>query len=120
MYSFLRHYLEMVIVMFVGMGAVMAVAGMPSNDTVALLYMGASMTVPMVAWMLFRGHTWRPSLEMGAAMMAPTLVAMSLVGTVDYGLLMGVEHVAMLLAMLGAMLYRRDEYTHAHHPHSIA
>jgi hypothetical protein len=116
MYSFLRHYLEMVIVMFLGMGVVMAIAGMPEDDTVALFSMGASMTVPMVAWMRFRGHTWRPSLEMGAAMMAPTVVAMGLVGTVEYGLLMGVEHVAMLLAMLGAMLYRRDEYTgHAHH-----
>src|SRR3954452_75684 len=120
MYSFLRHYIEMVIVMFVGMGVVMAVAGMPSDDTVALLYMGASMTVPMVAWMLFRGHAWGPSLEMGAAMLGPTAVAMALAGTVDYGLLMGVEHVAMLLAMLGAMLHRRDEYTHAHHQHRIA
>jgi hypothetical protein len=120
MNSFLRHYIEMVIVMFVGMGVVMAVAGMPEDDTIALLYMGASMTVPMIAWMLFRGHTWRPSLEMGAAMMAPTVVAMSLVGAVDYGLLMGLEHVAMLLAMLGAMLYRRDEYTHAHHQQRIA
>ena len=116
MSSFLRHYLEMVIVMFLGMGVVMAIAGMPENDTVALLYMGGSMTVPMLGWMLFRGHSWRPSLEMGAAMMAPTVVAMGLVGVVDYGLLMGTEHVAMLLAMLGAMLYRRDEYTgHAHH-----
>jgi hypothetical protein len=116
MYSFLRHYIEMVIVMFVGMGVVMAIFGMPEDDTVALLYMGGSMTAPMVAWMLFRGHSWRPSLEMGGAMMAPTLVAMSLVGSLDYGLLMGIEHVAMLLAMLGAMLYRRDEYTgHAHH-----
>jgi hypothetical protein len=116
MYTFLRHYLEMVIVMFLGMGIVMAVAGMPSDDTVALAYMGASMTVPMIAWMRVRGHGWRPSLEMGAAMLAPTVIAMGLVGTVDYGLLMGVEHVAMLLAMLGAMLYRRDEYTgHAHH-----
>jgi hypothetical protein len=120
MHSFLRHYIEMVIVMFVGMGVVMAIAGMPSDDTVALLYMGASMTVPMVAWMLFRGHTWRPSLEMGAAMMAPTVVAMALVGAVDYELLMGVEHVAMLLAMLGAMLYRRDEYAGHAHRHSIA
>jgi hypothetical protein len=115
MYSFLRHYIEMVIVMFLGMGVVMALAGMPEADTVALLYMGASMTVPMVAWMRVRGHGWRPSLEMGAAMMAPTVVAMGLVGTVEYGLLMGVEHVAMLLAMLGAMLYRRDEYSHGHH-----
>jgi hypothetical protein len=120
MYSFLRHYIEMVIVMFAGMGVVMGVAGMPSDDTVALLSMGASMTVPMVAWMRFRGHAWRPSLEMAGAMMAPTAVAMAFVGTVDYDLLMGVEHVAMLLAMLGAMLYRRDEYTHAHHQHRIA
>jgi hypothetical protein len=116
MYSFLRHYLEMVIVMFVGMGVVMAVAGMPDDDTAALLYMGTSMTVPMVAWMRLRGHTWRPSLEMATAMLAPTVVAMGLVGIVDYGVLMGVEHVTMLLAMLGAMLYRRDEYTgHDHH-----
>ncbi len=116
MYSFLRHYIEMVIVMFVGMGVVMAVAGMPSDDTVALLYMATSMTVPMVAWMRFRGHGWRPSLEMAGAMYAPTFVAIALLGTVDYDLLMGLEHVAMLLAMLGAMLYRRDEYTgHAHH-----
>ena len=116
MYSFLRHYIEMVIVMFVGMGVVMAVAGMPSDDTVALLYMATSMTVPMVAWMRFRGHGWRPSAEMAGAMYAPTFVAIALLGTVDYDLLMGLEHVAMLLAMLGAMLYRRDEYTgHAHH-----
>jgi flagellar biosynthetic protein FliP len=115
MYTFLRHYIEMVIVMFLGMGVVMAVAGMPSDDTLALLYMGASMTVPMVAWMLVRGHGWRPSLEMAAAMLLPTAVAASLVGTVDYGALMGVEHVAMLLGMLGAMLYRRDEYAHGHH-----
>ena len=116
MNAFLRHYLEMVIVMFLGMGVVMAIAGMPDNEMVALASMGASMTVPMVTWMRFRGHTWRPSLEMATAMLAPAVVAMGLVGTVDYDLLMGVEHVAMLLAMLGAMLYRRDEYTgHAHH-----
>jgi hypothetical protein len=116
MHSFLRHYVEMVIVMFVGMGVVMAVAGMPEDGSGALLYMATSMTVPMVAWMRFRGHGWRPSLEMAGAMYAPALGAIALLGTVDYDVLMGVEHVAMLLAMLVAMLYRRDEYTgHAHH-----
>jgi hypothetical protein len=125
---FIRHYVEMLVAMFVGM----VVLGMPAlmglgaagvtsaelrSDAPALLLlgMGITMTVPMVAWMRFRGHAWRPSMEMAAAMYVPTFAAMGLVGTVDYDLLMGVEHVAMLLAMLGAMLYRRDEYSHAHH-----
>ena len=35
----------------------------------------------------------------------------------SFSALMGLEHVAMLLGMLVAMLLRRDEYTsHAHHP----
>ena len=101
--------------MFAGMGVVMAVVGMPENESVSLLTMATSMTVPMLAWMAFRGHGWRPSLEMAAAMYLPTFVALALIGTVDFDLLMGVEHVAMLLAMLGAMLYRRDEYSHADH-----
>jgi hypothetical protein len=33
---------------------------------------------------------------------------------------MGLEHVAMLLGMLAAMLLRIDEYTHAHHAHAAA
>ena len=36
----------------------------------------------------------------------------------SFGALMGLEHVAMLLGMLVAMLLRVDEYTgHAHHTH---
>ena len=36
----------------------------------------------------------------------------------SFGALMGLEHVAMLLGMLVAMLLRLDEYTgHAHHGH---
>ena len=33
----------------------------------SVLSMGLSMTLPMVAWMLFRGHGWRNSAEMAAA-----------------------------------------------------
>jgi len=131
MQTFIRHYIEMVVVMFAGM----VVLGLPGeaalhaigsgtselrDDAPALVFlgMGATMTLPMVAWMRYRGHTWRPTLEMAASMVIPTLAAIALLaaGVLGFGALMGVEHVAMLLGMLVAMLLRVDEYTsHAHH-----
>ena len=51
-------------------------------------------------------------------MIIPTLVAIALLATdaFGFGALMGLEHVAMLLGMLVAMLLRLDEYTsHVHH-----
>ncbi len=80
--------------------------------------MAATMTIPMVAWMRYRGHRWQPTLEMAASMIIPTLAAIALLaaGVLSFGALMGLEHVAMLLGMLVAMLLRLDEYTsHAHH-----
>jgi hypothetical protein len=35
--------------------------------------MAISMTIPMVAWMRYRRHSWRNSMEMGAAMMLPAV-----------------------------------------------
>jgi hypothetical protein len=49
---------------------------------------------------------------MTGAMLAPTFAAIALLGTVAFDTLMVVEHVAMLLAMLVAMLLRPAEYTH--------
>jgi hypothetical protein len=72
----------------------------------------------MVAWMRYRGHSWQPCLEMAASMIIPTLVAIGLLWAdlSTFGTLMGLEHVAMLLGMLVAMLLRPGEYTaHAHH-----
>ena len=80
--------------------------------------MGVTMTVPMIAWMRFRGHAWRPTNEMAASMLIPTVAAMALAatGVMHGGPLMGIEHVAMLAGMLVAMLLRREEYSgeHAH------
>jgi hypothetical protein len=80
---FLRHYLEMVVAMFLGM----AVLGVPAGwaigplgtswselpaDAPALMLLGiaVTMTVPMVAWMRHRGHGWRANTEMSASMFA--------------------------------------------------
>ena len=118
MKSFLLHYLEMVAAMFVGMLVLGAPASLvldlDDREALMLLGMAVTMTLPMVAWMRFRGHGWRPCAEMTAAMFLPTFVAIALLGTVDYDSLMVFEHVAMLLAMLGAMLLRPSEYTHSH------
>jgi flagellar biosynthetic protein FliP len=120
--TFIRHYLEMLLAMFVGMGVLaggLAMAGVKiASVELALLWMAFTMSLPMVAWMRYRGHGWAPSGEMTASMFLPSLAAIVLlwVGLVeDRGALMGIQHIVMLPAMLGAMLLRRDEYSgHVH------
>src|SRR3954452_23677084 len=126
-----RHYIEMVIAMFVGM----AVLSLPAawamgpigtswhalaDETLMFLRMATTMTVPMVGWMLYRGHGGRAATEMSAAMFVPTFAVIGLLwaGLVtSLGVLMTIEHVAMLLAMAGVMLLRREEYSHDHGTH---
>src|SRR5690349_1818468 len=102
--TFVRHYIEMVIVMFAGM----VVLGLPGeaalsaigsgaselrHDAPYLVFLGmaATMTIPMVAWMRYRGHRWQPTLEMAASMIVPTLIAIALLaaGAMSFGALMG-------------------------------
>jgi hypothetical protein len=135
MRTFIRHYIEMVVVMFAGMivlglpgeAALKAIGSGTSelrHDAPAIVFLGmmATMTIPMVVWMRYRGHRWRPTLEMAASMIIPTLIAIALLaaGVLSFEALMGVEHVAMLLGMLAAMLFRVDEYTsHVHHARAV-
>ena len=135
MRTFIRHYIEMVVVMFAGMivlglpgeAALRAIgSGTPElrHDAPSLVFLGmmATMTIPMVAWMRYRGHRWQPTLEMAGSMIVPTLIAIALLvtGVMGFGALMGLEHIAMLLGMLVAMLLRADEYTsHAHHAQDV-
>jgi hypothetical protein len=71
------------------------------------------MTVPMVAWMIFRGHGWQHSVEMSVAMLAPVagIIVLRLLGADAYlPWLTKVNCLAMSLGMLAAMLYRREHY----------
>jgi hypothetical protein len=133
---FARHYVEMVVVMFLGM----AVLGMPAGwalgalgsswadlqdqaPAAMLLLMAATMTVPMAAWMRYRGHGWRPTNEMSASMVVPTLAVIALDGAGfmnDVGTMLVVEHVAMLLGMFAVMAVRPEEYSHHHHAVAVA
>jgi hypothetical protein len=131
---FVRHYVEMVVVMFAGMlvlgvplEGVLRLLGTSSSaiedsaPAAMLLEMAIIMTIPMVAWMRRHGHAWRPCNEMAASMFLPTFAAMALmgVGVIGLGTAMALEHAVMLPVMLVAMLLRVDEYAcdHAHHGH---
>jgi hypothetical protein len=130
---FARHYAEMVAAMFLGM----VLLGVPAgwlfaalgtswdglSPAMMLFAMTVTMSVPMAAWMRYRGHAWRPNIEMVASMFGPTFVLMALAGAhavAGMAVLMVVEHVAMLACMFVAMLLRRDEYSCASHGHGGA
>ena len=125
---FLRHYGEMVLAMFLGM----AILGLPvdrimssvgaDSDAFMFLGMATTMTVPMVGWMIYRGHGWRANTEMSASMFVPAFAVIGALTTgvlTDTGVLMLVEHIVMLLAMAGVMLLRPEEYIH-HHGQPVA
>jgi hypothetical protein len=124
---FIRHYVEMVVAMFAGMlvlgGAAVVLLGLDTGSlyddapAVGLTGMALTMTIPMVAWMRYRGHGWPASWEMTASMFVPTLVAIALLwsGALESGhTAMGIQHVIMFPAMLAVMFLRLDEYTGAH------
>ena len=130
-WRFARHLLEMVVAMMAGMailGVVLATLGEPpgyANLVVQYGLMGVSMSVPMVAWMRFRGHSWSDGGEMAAAMLLPMF---ALVVPVELGVsryvpglsedsLMMLSHVAMIGGMVVLMIYRFGRYAHAAHGH---
>jgi hypothetical protein len=120
-WNFARHYVEMCVAMCIGVALanmIIAVAGtitdgdvreqLPGLTTAAL---AGFITLPMVAWMRFRGMTWWPILEMCAAGIAVVIgaVALGLVSAsvVSAGTLCGLECVGMFVAIL----FRYDLYS---------
>jgi hypothetical protein len=126
-WRFLRHYLEMVAAMLVGMVAlgaalrgVLALAGLelPARyPALAALEMAATMAAGMVAWMRHRGHRWASTLEMAGAMFAPAVALSPLLwlGVIAGDALLLLEHLAMFPLMFLVMLRRRAEYGGAAH-----
>ena len=121
---FVRHYIEMVLAMAIGMFALhplwtfaFRAAGAPHLlDHVELmtLVMATDMSIGMGAWMAYRGHGWRDIAEMSAAMYLPFAIFFpaTLTGVMSGGAMMVTGHVLMLVAMLAVMLWRRDHYCH--------
>ena len=118
---FARHLGEMMVAMMVGMplgrGLFAVIFGSPSetavrqHDVAWTLLMAFTMTVPMVAVMLWRGHSARSAGEMAVAMIVPAFpfVALKMAGVISApvaGLYMSVS----MVAMIGLLVYRHREY----------
>ncbi|SCG75902.1 hypothetical protein [Micromonospora coxensis] len=110
-----RHYVEMVIAMAVGMaviGGLRSLNGLTvsfvERPGTALLLMATDMAVGMAVWMRVRRHPRAAILEMCAAMYVP-VVLLPLVWTEVIGptAFMVAVHVLMLIAMLAVLLRRR-------------
>jgi hypothetical protein len=128
-----RHFVEMVAVMMLGMcvfggafGVIHEVvfgsgfAGAWRDHAVlAASGMAFNMTVPMVLWMRYRGHSWERGGEMAFAMNVPVLPLLMLywLGVIPSGAVLGLQMMLMLPAMLGVMLYRKEEYCAPHAAH---
>jgi hypothetical protein len=135
---FLRHLGEMILAMMIGMvvgGAALGlmfstilaptIGGMTRlqvlNEFAVLicLTMATAMTLPMVAWMRFRGMAWRPVGEMAAAMVIPLVPIFGLLamGIIRGSSACGLYCAVMIPAMVLAMLFRLDLYTTGHEGH---
>jgi hypothetical protein len=129
---FVRHYAEMVVVMFLGMAVLGVPAGfalgavdsswadLRADAPAAMLgLMAFTMTAPMAGWMARMGHSVRANVEMAASMIVPTIAVIGLLGigaVTETGTLLILEHVLMLAAMFGVMYLRPEEYSGHHHP----
>lgn len=123
---FTLHLLEMLLAMMAGMVVLYILLEnlIPASSSYAAAFeygtnlfdlaMGVFMTVPMMAWMIVRRHGRRHSVEMAVAMFVPVaaIIVLRLLGADTYlPWLADAGHPAMFLAMIVAMLYRRDHYT---------
>jgi hypothetical protein len=113
------HYLQMLVAMGIGMGALMPLTMLAGDDAPTELraaLMATSMIAGMAAWMAWRRHSRRAIAEMALAMYLSFVVLFPLlwVGVLSEGWLIVLGHVLMLPAMALAMLLRPHEYLHRH------
>ena len=136
---FVRHFIEMCLAMCIGVAVFGAAyvwvaeqfgVGDPYLNLPALtaFVLAFNMTLPMVAWMRFRGMAWRPTLEMSAAMFAEAAVLVAaywlgIIHNVPIGSTTSLwvwQHALMMPVMLVPMLLRLDVYTGTHHHAQVA
>jgi hypothetical protein len=118
--ALVRHYIEMVLAMTVGMlvlGAVRDALGwtvpFAEHPGTSYVLMATDMAIGMVVWMRIRRHSWPGTLEMAASMYVPAvLLPLVWTGLMDAMTFMVAAHILMLVAMGAVLLRRRNEYAH--------
>lgn len=133
---FLLHLAEMCVVMCVSAlalsllffqgAALLGYTQLPERAPVlSVAVIAVNLTVPMAAWMRFRGMDWRPTLEMaGATLVVGLLLIVGyLTGAVPQSSLIEIQTGLACPVMLGVMLLRFRLYsshgTH-HGGHTVA
>jgi cytochrome bd-type quinol oxidase subunit 2 len=124
-----RHLAEMFLAMMAGMmvGAFVLATAVGTSVSEArrehavawVVVMAFDMTVPMVAVMLYRGHSRRSAGEMAAAMIVPALPIVALqLSQVVSGEVGRVYMPVSMVAMIALIVYRRSEYRTAATSHA--
>ena len=128
---FIWHLLEMCLAMCIGgvplivlffIGA--AKIGYPDlieqSPELSVLVIGFILSLPMLAWMRFRGHEWRPTLEMASTtiVLGSLLVGLVWLGVLAKSSLLEWMRTLACPAMLIPMFFRLDIYTAHHADHS--
>ena len=125
---FLLHLLEMCMVMcagaivlsvlFFGTASLMGFTNLPQQaPELSVLVIALNLSLPMAAWMRFRGMAWRPTLEMSGATMVfgMLLIAAYWMDLVAKDGLIELQTSAACPLMLLVMLFRPRLYSSHHH-----
>jgi hypothetical protein len=133
-WTFFRHFLEICAVMCVGavtlsfiffgvawlMGFRDLVDETPEFSTLVL---AVNLALPMIAWMRFRGHEWRPTLEMAVApvVLGVLLIVAGWLDIIPRNEVFELETSLACLSMLIPMLFRLDLYVggKGHYGHAV-
>jgi hypothetical protein len=118
-FHFARHLVEMFVAMMAGMmvGAFVLATALGTSVPQArrehavawVIVMAFDMAIPMVAVMLYRGHSWQSASEMAAAMIVPAVPIVALQLSVSGNAGRAYMPVSMV-AMIALIVYRRNEY----------
>ena len=126
-----RHLLEMCLVMcgggavlsvlFFGAAGLLGYSDLPRTaPELSVLVIALNLSVPMLAWMRYRGMAWQPTLEMAGSSMVVgvALIAAYRMDLVDRGSLVEVQTSLACPVMLAVMLARFPLYSGNHSGHS--
>lgn len=128
--AWLRHLLEMVVAMYVGMlayhllvASTLQVIGLGAvvDGDLGYVWMNVAMVIGMVTFMRLQGHDWRMASEMSLAMVVPMGLCFALVGLgicplvpflswLSEANVYGVAHDSMLVGMVALMVVRLRMY----------
>lgn len=128
---FALHYLEMcgvmcvgaivLSVLFFGAAGLLGYTDLPNQaPALSVLVVAVNLSLPMAAWMRFRGMGWRPTLEMSGSTMVTglLLIAAYWLGIVDKGSLVDVQTSLACPLMLAVMLLHFPLYSGHHEAHA--